>query len=77
MGECRLKADKQSRIWYQEQIAKMDPAIRALGLSQPALRALINLEVYCLSDLKKSDTAVLSNSHGIGPKAIKKLETLR
>jgi hypothetical protein len=77
MATCPLHADVQSQAWYQEQIRKCDPAILALGLSQPALRALINLSIYTVHALKAVDEKSLRNGHGIGPNALKKLETLR
>ncbi|MHA8075450.1 helix-hairpin-helix domain-containing protein [Aquirufa sp. TARAVU-A1A] len=77
MATCPLHADVQSQTWYQEQIARLDPMILALGLSQPALRALVNLSIYSLNDLKVVDEQTLRNGHGIGPNAMKKLETLR
>ena len=77
MATCPLHADVQSQAWYQEQIRKCDPAILALGLSQPALRALINLSIYTVDALKSVDMQTLQKSHGIGPNALKKLETLR
>jgi hypothetical protein len=46
-------------------------------LSQPALRALINLSIYTVDALKSVDMQTLQKSHGIGPNALKKLETLR
>lgn len=77
MAECKLKSDTESQVWYKEQIALLDPLILTLGLSQPALRALVNLKVTCVNDLKKLDKQTLQNSHGIGPRAYRKLETLR
>ena len=77
MATCPLHADVQSQAWYQEQIRKCDPAILALGLSQPALRALINLSIHTVEELNAEDEQTLRNSHGIGPNALKKLETLR
>jgi len=77
MGQCILKSEAQTLAWYKEQIAQMDSAILELKLSQPALRALVNLKVNCVSDLKKLDNQTLLNSHGIGPRAYRKLETLR
>lgn len=77
MAECKLKSDAESQAWYKEQIALLDPLILTLGLSQPALRALVNLKVNCVNDLKKLDEQTLQNSHGIGPMAYRKLETLR
>ena len=77
MAKCPLHADVQSQAWYQEQIQHCDPAILALGLSQPALRALINLSIYTVNELKAVDEQTLRQGHGIGPNALKKLETLR
>lgn len=76
MAECKLKSDKQLQAGYKKQISLLDPLILALGLSQPALRALVNLEVNNVSDLKRLNQETIYNSHGIGPKAYRKLETL-
>lgn len=77
MHLCSLKDDTLKLAWYQEQILRMDSALLELGLSQPALRALVNLEVFSVEALRNLDTITLKQSHGIGPKAYRKLETLR
>ncbi len=77
MYRCELKTDEGKQAWYQDQIAKMSPEILGLALSQPALRALVNLAVYSVGDLQRLSAENLKNSHGIGPNALKKLETLR
>jgi hypothetical protein len=77
MGKCILKSDEQMQAWYQEQIKHLDPMILALGLSQPAQRALVNLHVRDVEDLKRPSQEALKNAHGIGPKAYRKLESLR
>jgi hypothetical protein len=77
MGQCILKSDEQMQAWYQEQINHLDPMILALGLSQPAQRALVNLHIRDVEDLKRLSQDPLKNAHGIGPKAYRKLESLR
>ncbi|MEK6547700.1 MAG: hypothetical protein AABZ56_05245 [Bacteroidota bacterium] len=77
MHKCGLKGNEEIGLWYKNQIAMMSPAILALGLSQPALRTLVNLHVFSADDLKRLDGLILKNSHGIGPNALQKLETLR
>jgi hypothetical protein len=41
------------------------------------LRALVDLQVFNVLDLQQVDALTLKNSHGIGPNALKKLESLR
>jgi hypothetical protein len=55
----------------------MSPELLALRLSQPALRALVDLQVFNALDLQQVDGLILKNTHGIGPAALKKLESLR
>jgi hypothetical protein len=77
MHRCDLKDKDEKRAWYQAQINQMSPELLALRLSQPALRALVDLQVFNVLDLQQVDALTLKNSHGIGPNALKKLESLR
>ncbi len=70
---CELKNDSQKRLDYHEAIAQMDTVFHSLGLAQPALRALVNLQVKQVSDLQKIHFNTLEKAHGIGPKALKAL----
>jgi len=45
MHRCDLKGNGERMAWYQAKIKKISPEILALQLSQPALRALVDLEV--------------------------------
>lgn len=70
---CELKNDSEKRHDYQAAIEQMDTIFHSLGLAQPALRALVNLQVKQVSDLHKIDLVTLQKAHGIGPKALKAL----
>ena len=70
---CELKNDSEKRHDYQAAIEQMDTIFHSLGLAQPALRALVNLQVKQVSDLHKIDFVTLQKAHGIGPKALKAL----
>ena len=76
MHRCDLKDKDEKRAWYQAQINQISHDILALRLSQPALRALVDLQVFNVLDLQQVDRLILKNSHGIGPQALKKLESL-
>lgn len=77
MHQCDLQAKDEKRAWYQAQIKQMSPELLALRLSQPALRALVDLQVFNALDLQQVEGLILKNTHGIGPAALKKLESLR
>ena len=70
---CELKNDSEKRLHYQDAVAQMDSVFHSIGLAQPALRALVNLQVKQVSDLQKIDFVTLQKVHGIGPKALKAL----
>jgi hypothetical protein len=70
---CELTNDSEKRHDYQAAIEQLDAVFHSLGLAQPALRALVNLQVKQVSDLHKIDFVTLQKAHGIGPKALKAL----
>ena len=44
------------------------------GLSQPALRALLNANIYTLEEVSRHSVTELLKLHGLGPKTIRTLE---
>ena len=70
---CELTNDSEKRHDYQAAIEQLDAVFHSLGLAQPALRALVNLQVKQVSDLHKIDFVTLQKAHGFGPKALKAL----
>jgi hypothetical protein len=70
---CELVYDSEKRHDYQAAIEQLDAVFHSLGLAQPALRALVNLQVKQVSDLNNIDFVTLQKAHGIGPKALKAL----
>jgi hypothetical protein len=49
---------------------------RAIGLSGPARRALVNAKLYRVSDLRKITSAELDQMHGIGKSAIARVKQI-
>jgi hypothetical protein len=49
---------------------------RAIGLSGPARRALVNAKLYKVSDLRKTTSAELDQMHGIGKSAIARVKQI-
>jgi hypothetical protein len=49
---------------------------RAIGLSGPARRALVNAKLYKVSDLRKITSAELDQLHGIGKSAIARIKQI-
>lgn len=76
MKKCALKGDSQKAAWYEEEFRKMDAEIIALHLARPALRALVNASVYSVKTLRAKSPAELRALHGMGPAALRKLQTL-
>ena len=74
MTKCELKMNGGINDYFETEISKMESALLSMKLSKPALRALIRLNVYFVSDLKQIDVKVLENAHGVGPAAMKKLQ---
>ena len=49
---------------------------RAIGLSGPARRALVNAKLYKVSDLRKISSMELDQLHGIGKSAIARIKQI-
>jgi hypothetical protein len=49
---------------------------RAIGLSGPARRALVNAKLYKVSDFRKITSAELDLLHGIGKSAIARIKQI-
>jgi hypothetical protein len=49
---------------------------RAIGLSGPARRALVDAKLYKVSDLRKITSAELDQLHGIGKSAIARIKQI-
>ncbi len=49
---------------------------RAIGLSGPARRALVNAKLYKVSDLRKITSAELDQMYGIGKSAIARVKQI-
>ena len=74
MKKCELKLNEGINDYFESEISKMETVLLSMNLSKPALRALIRLNVYFVSDLEQIDVKVLKNAHGIGPTAMEKLQ---
>ena len=53
-----------------------DSEWRAIGLSGPARRALVDAKLYKVSDLRKITSAELDLLHGIGKSAIARIKQI-
>lgn len=49
---------------------------RAIGLTGPARRALVNAKLYKVSDLRRITSAELDQLHGIGKSAIARIKQI-
>ena len=49
---------------------------RAIGLTGPARRALVNAKLYKVSDMRKITSAELDQMHGIGKSAIARIKQI-
>lgn len=74
--EDNLNPEKHAADWYEIEYGKIDKTILDLKLAKPALRALINISIYTLADLKKIPLQQLEKLHGMGPGSIKKMKQL-
>lgn len=73
MDKCYLKKDLKTVNWLEEEIKKIDPQIKELGLPKPALRALVNSSIYSVKTLKSKSVEELKSLHGMGPTSMKKI----
>lgn len=69
-AKCPVTRGEVDLSYYAER----DQAWVELGLASPARRALVNAELFKLSDLKKISRIDLAEQHGMGPKALKVLD---
>ncbi len=76
MEKCEIKRNPELATEFERLISTMDSSILDLKLSRPALRALVRLDIYSVSDLLKVSINDLEKAHGIGPTAILKLKPL-
>ena len=58
-----------------DEYAAVDGEWREIGLAAPARRALIDDGLYKVTDLRKVSLAALKELHGMGPNAMKKLDS--
>lgn len=49
---------------------------RKIGLSTPAVRALVDAKLYKVSDLRKVSLAELSSMHGLGKSSIARIRQI-
>lgn len=49
---------------------------RKIGLSTPAVRALVDAKLYKVSDLRKISLADLSSMHGLGKSAVARIRQI-
>jgi hypothetical protein len=49
---------------------------RAIGLTGPARRALVNAKLYKVSDLRRITSAELDQLHGVGKSAIARIKQI-
>ncbi len=49
---------------------------RKIGLSTPAVRALVDAKLYKVSDLRKIRLAELSSMHGLGKSAVARIRQI-
>lgn len=54
--------------------AKRDGVWKAIGLSAPARRGLVNAKIFRVSDLGRYTKAQIESLHGIGPTSLPKLD---
>ena len=73
---CKLKTKKDRLKSYDLAFQNLSAEIKSLGLSKPALRALVDHNIYSIDALRKVDVSTYSRWHGIGPKTIKQIATL-
>ena len=74
MNQCEIKGNVALKSHFEQEFLKMEDELIQLKLSKPALRALVRMNIYNLSDLKQIDLNALKHAHGIGPAAIIKLQ---
>ena len=76
MNQCIIQTDDNARHYYDKEIQKLAPEILNLKMAKPALRALVNQGIYTVSDLQNFGLLNLSQLHGFGPNALRKIAQL-
>lgn len=71
-SNCPVTRGDVDLEWY----AQRDAAWVKLGIAAPARRALINLELFQLSELTTVNRNELAKAHGMGPKTMRVLDEL-
>ena len=74
---CSLRTNPKKAKEFDAAIRTMESELYQSGLAKPALRALINLNVYTIAELKSIKSETLSQAHGIGSKAMEILLQLK
>ena len=59
-----------------DKYASLDGEWRAIGLSSPARRALVDAKLYRVSDLRKISLEDLQDLHGMGKSAIARIKVV-
>ena len=57
----------------EDDFSKLDNDLLLLNLAKPALRALVQAELYSMNQVLQYGAEALSQLHGIGPGAIQRL----
>ena len=65
-SSCPVTRGEVDLAWYAER----DGAWRELKLAAPARRALINADIFSVSDLKSRTESDIAQLHGIGKNAL-------
>ncbi len=77
MKTCELKSDPKKQLWYEDEYPKIAKEILNLGLAKPALRALIDANIYTVKALNSLSLSQIQSMHGMGKSAIKKIQLLQ
>lgn len=76
MNKCNIQTDENTRLHYEKEIKKLAQEILNLKIAKPALRALVNQELFDIEDLRRYGLPKLSQLHGFGPKALGQIASL-
>ena len=76
MNNCIIQTDDNTRQYYDKEIQKLAQEILNLKMAKPALRALVSHGIYNVSDLQNFGLLNLSQLHGFGPNALRKIAQL-
>lgn len=76
MSNCIIKGNEALLMQYDQLALELDSEILGLKLPKPALRALINLNIKTLDDIRKVGIEAVASAHGMGPKSIQLIREL-